>query len=289
MSVPFTVQIKTAPHNNPSGSFVTAQGSDPHLITDTERSSFRIHDAQLKDAVRQYFRRAPNDAYLRSPTPWGDLYRTYGWPEVQVHTRVLSATVLSSNANIQALSTKVFKNNSSVPGVFNASLSQSVSDTTETNWSQANSVSVTQMVKYGIEIIGGETTFGYSYTWGQGGSKSNSVTIGDTVGVEVPLNPGQSVIASLTAWRGTLRVRVTYVATLSGYTAVNYNPTHEGHHFWALDINSVLYAANLPTSVTITSDVDVNFYSNGEVTLVDPPSGAVISTHKVPVRNTVSN
>jgi hypothetical protein len=252
---------------------VSSNGSFSHLIADSERTTFGIQDAQLKDAVRQYFGRAPNDAYVRSPTPWGDLYQTYGWPQVETNVRVISATVTDNSLTQTALASKTLKNNSSITGTFTAQLSQSVTDTVETNWSQQNSVSVTQSVNYGIKIIGGETTFNYTYTWGQGGSQSTSVTVGDAVGVEVVLAPGQSVLATLSAGRGTLTVRVVYQATLSGLVAVNYDPPEQGHHFWAFDVNAVLRAGNLPTTYQITTDITIGYYSNGEVILTDPTTG----------------
>jgi len=281
----FSVQINTAPAGNPSGATVTASGTDQHIITDTERTTFNIQDSSLKNAVGKYFGKNPNDAYVESPTPWNDLYKTYGWPQVQTLLTVQSATVTSSNTTSSALAEKVLTNNSSVPATFNASLSQEVTDTTETNWSNSNTVTVSQSVNYGIEIVGGETSFSYAYEWGQGGSKSNSVTVGDTSGVTVELQPGQSVIARLTANRSNVTVRVVYQATLSGDTAINYNPTYNGHHFWALDINAVMNAGVLPTSKTITTDIQVGYFSNGTVTITDAAKGTVLKSESVKLSN----
>jgi len=281
----FNIAITTAPSGNPSGSTVSATGTDQHIITDTERNTFKIQDSDLKDAVRQYFGKAPNDAYLSSPTPWNDLYKTYGWPQVQTLVSIQSATVTGSTTSSTALSEKVFTNNSSTPATFTADLTQSVTDTTETNWSQSNSVTVSQSVHYGIDIVGGETTFSYNYNWGQGGSQTNSVTVGDSSGVSVELQPGQSVIAKLTANRSKVTVRVVYNATLSGDTAINYNPTYQGHHFWALDINAVLNAAHKATTATITTDIEIGYYSNGTVTIVDAAKGNVLKEEKVKLSN----
>jgi len=281
----FSVQIITAPAGNPSGAKVNASGTDQHIITDTERTTFNIQDASLKNAVGKYFGKNPNDAYVESPTPWNDLYKTYGWPQVQTLLTVQSATVTSSNTTSTALAEKTLTNNSSVPATFDASLSQSVTDTTETNWSNSNTVTVSQSVHYGIEVVGGETSFSYDYSWGQGGSKSSSVTVGDTSGVSVELQPGQSVIARLTANRSNVTVRVVYQATLSGDTAINYNPTYNGHHFWALDINAVMNSGGLATSKTITTDIQVGYFSNGEVTITDATKGTVLKSASVKLSN----
>src|SRR5947207_10532693 len=61
-------------------SSVNATGSVQHVITDKEVTTFGIQDSPLKNAVGKYFGKNPNDAYLHSPTPWNDLYKTYGWP-----------------------------------------------------------------------------------------------------------------------------------------------------------------------------------------------------------------
>ena len=79
---------------------------------------------------------------------------------------------------------------------------------------------------------GGETDFGYSLSWGEGGEKSKSVTIGSSSGVNVNLKLHQAVVATLTGSRGMVKVRIQYKAHLVGTTAVNYNPTYQGHHFW---------------------------------------------------------
>src|SRR5271156_1054538 len=74
-------------------SSVSASGSVQHVITDTEVATFGLQDGNLKNAVGKYFGQNPNDAFLHSPTPWGDLYRTYNWPQVQTVLVVDSATI----------------------------------------------------------------------------------------------------------------------------------------------------------------------------------------------------
>ena len=85
----------------------------------------------------------------------------------------------------------------------------------------------------------------------------------------VTLNPNESVTAVLSATRGQLKVRVTYVATLSGMAAVNYGHTYKGHHFWGLDIYAVMSSAKLPLSITITEDITIGYYSDATITLKD--------------------
>jgi len=243
------------------------------IITENDRNSFKIGDANLKKAVENLFGKSPNDAYLKSPTPWNDLYRTYNWPQVKRVLRVRDAKILSITSSPTVLATKKLANNSEKKGLFNTSISESVSNSTNTSWSNSNSIKVSQKFKYQIGFLGteggGETSFEYSHTWGQGGSESNSTTVGSTQGVQVSLDPGESVSAQLTASRGTMKIRITYEAYLIGNTAINYNPTYKGHHFWSLNIGGVMQAGGLKNLIQVVQDIEVGYYSNGQVTL-DP-------------------
>ena len=95
--------------------------------------------------------------------------------------------------------------------------------------------------------------------------------------MSVALDPGQSVTAELTASRGTLKARIVYKAYLIGSTAINYNPTFKGHHFWGLDLNAVMAAAGIPSLQRFTEDIEVGFYANSKIELKDA-TGSVTNT-----------
>ena len=254
-------------------SSVNATGSVQHIITDNEIKSFGVQDAALKNAVGKYFGRNPNDAFLHSPTPWNDLYKTYGWPEVQTLLVVQSAKITGITSQPVVVATKTFTNRSSKKAIFDASISDQVSNTTESNWSATNTIEVQQKFTYNVSFLGagggGETSMTYSHQWGQGGSESKSITVGSTSGVSVELEPGESIEAQLTASRGVMKVRITYQARLTGCTAVNYNPTFKDHHFWALDIGAVMQAGGLNNSLLFTEDIEVGYFSNAKIELRD--------------------
>lgn len=262
-----------------SSSSVTASGSVQHIITDTEVNSFGVQDGNLKNAVGKYFGKNPNDAFLHSPTPWNDLYKTYGWPQVQTVLTVASATITGITSQPVIVAQQTFKNNSNKQGTFNVGISDTVTDTVESNWSTTNSIDVTQTVEYGISFLGtgggGSTSISYSRTWGQGGSNSQSVAVGASQGVTVVLDPGESVLAQLTASRGVMKVRIVYQASLIGASAINYNPTFKDHHFWGLDLPSVMNAAQIKNSLQFTEDIEIGFYTNSEIELKDPSGKAV--------------
>lgn len=267
------IEINITAGKDEKSSSVTATGSVQHVITDNERTTFKLDDSQLKSAVEKYFGKKPNDAYLHSPTPWNDLYKTYHWEQVQTFLQVQSASIVGLSSEPVIIAEKELKNDSSKKATFNAGISDQVNDTTTTTWSQTNSIEIGQKFTYNVSFLGagggGETSLSYTGTWGEGGSQSKSITVGSQQGVSVELDPGQSVIVELTASRGVLKVRIVYKAFLAGLSALNYNPTYKGHHFWALPIASIMAASSLPNSLEFTEDIEVGYYSNSKIILKD--------------------
>lgn len=263
-------------------SSVSASGSVQHIITDTERSTFGIDDQGLKNAVGKYFGQAPDDAFLHSETPWNDLYRTYGWPQVQTVLVVESATITGITSQPTVVAQNILRNDSKVAATFNAAASESVSNTTTTSWSSTDSVQVGQKFSYEVSFLGtggkGETSLTYTHSWGQGGSESEQVTVGSSQGVSVLLQPGQAVDAEITASRGAMKVRIVYRASLIGSTAINYGHPYNGHHFWGLDLSTVMSAAGLPLTKTFTEDIEIGFYANDAVILTDPVTKKVLTS-----------
>jgi hypothetical protein len=254
-------------------SSVSASGSVEHVITDTEVNSFGIQDGALKNAIGKYFGKNPNDAYLHSDTPWGDLYKTYGWPQVQTVLVVESATITGITSEPTIVASQVFSNNSNVKGTFNVGISQQVTDTTSNTWSNTDTITVGQKFTYKVSFLGtgggGETSMSYAHTWGESKTETLAVTVGTQSGVSVTLDPGQSVTAQLTASRGVMKVRMVYKAYLTGDTAINYNPTYRDHHFWALDIGGVMAAGGIQNIQRVTEDIEIGFYSNSKILLLN--------------------
>jgi len=268
------IEISIKAGADTSTSSVSASGSEQHIITDKERKTFDIEDSGLKNAVEKYFGKKPNDAYLHSPTPWDDLYKTYGWSEVQTILDVKSSKVTEITSEPVIVATKKFVNSSTKIATFDASISDQVNNTTESNWSQTDTIEVGRKITYSVSFLGtgagGETSMTYSHSWGQGGSESKSITVGSSSGVSVELGPGESVEAVLTASRGVMKVRIVYMAHLTGSSAVNYNPTYKDHHFWSLPITGVMGAASLSTTREFTEDIEIGYYSDAKIELRDP-------------------
>lgn len=275
------ISISIIAGNDESASSVNASGTVQHVITDEERTTFKLGDKQLKDAVKAYFGKSPNDAYLHSPTPWGDLYKKYSWPQVQMVLVVQSAEILGITSEPVIVKTQEFTNESSKKGTFNVAINESVNNTTSSNWSTGGTLSVGQKITYQIGFLGtgggGETSLSYSQSWGVGGQESKSITVGSTSGVSVELDPGESIVAELMASRGVMKVRVRYNAYLIGNTAINYNPTYKDHHFWSLGIGGVMSSGEVKNSVQSTEDIEIGYYSNSKIVIKDKTTGKLVS------------
>ncbi len=257
---------------------VTASGSDVHVISDDEKKAFDVTDGPLKDAVKAHFGKKPNEAYLHSSTPWGDLYKKYHWPEVETTLTIKKAEVLSTNSKPVIVATAIFDNTKgSEAYTYHAKVWEQVSNTEEHTWSSSDSITVSQSVKYGTKF-GGQTTASYTHEWGKSHTESQTINVGFETGVDVTVQPGQERVVNLSATLGTMTVRVTYDASLSGDVATNYNPTYKGHHFWEMPITEVLSAVHRPSSKVITEDVVISFYSNATVQVVDPNKKEVLES-----------
>ena len=215
---------------------ISASGTSQHPITSEEKKAFGLNDAKIKQGVGNNFGKEPSDVFLCDPTPWGDIYSRYGWEPVQSVATVERYEVLGVSSEPLILTTKRLQNHSNNKASFSAALTQQVSNTIETNWSQSHNVSMAQSISYNF-IVNGKTSISYNGTWGRGGSKSETITVGDHSGVEIKLNPGQSARAVLSTKRSVVRIRVFYKVYLTGSVFANYCPTYKDHHFWNLDIN----------------------------------------------------
>ena len=162
--------------------------------------------------------------------------------------------------------TQTFTNDSSHRATFNVGITETVTDTSSSSWNTGGTLTMSQKINYDIGFLGtgggGETSVTYSQSWGEGGQESKSVTLGSSSGMSIELDPGQSVVAQLTATRGVMKVRIRYKAHLVGSTAVNYNHKYKDHYYWALGIGGVMSAGGNSNSVVSTEDLEIEYYSS---------------------------
>lgn len=210
-------------------------------------------------------------------------------PPTKMQLTFQKAEILDFHAENTALASENFDNVSSIPALFTSNLAVSKTNSSTTSWSESNSFTFNQSIKYQIGFLGtgagGSTGFSYNHSWGEGGSETTSTTIGTTSGVSVTLQPKQHVTATLSATQGTMRVRVTYTAALTDGSAVIWNiprpfPT-DGHLDQVFPkLEPALAANGRTTNVQVIQDLDIGYFSGGKIEIKDS-LGNVLSS--VPV------
>ncbi len=280
-------QISIIAGKDEQSSSVTASGQIQNVITDGERDAFQINDPELMEALIAGNGKTPKGAWLRDPTPpVGTLFGTYNWEQTSTVMSITSAEILGITSEPVILKTQEFENSSSVEATFNVSISDTVTDSSSSEWSTGGSLTVGQSISYEVSFlgsgVGGETSLAYSQEWGEGGTHSTEVMVGSESGVEVTLQPGQSVIASLTASRGVMRVRVHYNAKLRGYTAVYYDDsTYKNIDYYSFWTPTVMSNTNISNSVDSTEDIEIGYFSNGNITLMDGATKEIMESFNV--------
>uniref|UniRef100_A0AAU6PBD9 Venom peptide n=1 Tax=Comana monomorpha TaxID=1555636 RepID=A0AAU6PBD9_9NEOP len=260
------ISIKMVASTKENVAKIEYDGREEHVITDKDRDTFGLSDGMVKTAVNNYFGERPTDVYLKSKTPWGDLYEKYNWPQVRLILSPIQAKVLGVQSEPVIINSQEFSNNSTEEAKFTATISQTIEDTVSNSWSKGGEFTLGQEISYSCEFAGvgvsGTTSMSYTASWGQETSKSKSLTVGSSTGVEVTVKPGKATQVSLTATRGTMDAQVDYKAKLEGSVVCNYENTFKNHHFWSLNVNSLLPAVGLPKEIASRETMKIGFYSN---------------------------
>ncbi len=265
--MPFSIEVV---YGKDSGSStVKVGGEDVRRLTNDLYPAFGITPELLTSAVEAYLGKRPDAVYVSDPTP-ENWYASNSWEPVTLRLHPVEASIVSIDTATTQLKSQVFSNRSSKAGSFDVSITEDVSDSVETNWSQSISIGVTQSVSYGIELIGGDTSISFQTDFQKGGSQSRTVSMGQSSGVMVDLEPGEAVTATLTAAKGTMRVRVRFEAYLTGVVAAYYKGSFKYKHVWPVNIAGALQALDGPHVLSIVNDIAIDCFSSGEIVLEDP-------------------
>ncbi|KAF9411538.1 hypothetical protein HW555_009686 [Spodoptera exigua] len=264
-------------------------GANEAIISDLEVQTFQLTEENLKKSVENYFGHKPDDVFLKSPTPWGDLYVTYKWKQVNRLLKPLGAKILSVEFKPFLVLSQSFNNTSSKPSLFKAHLTQNVENTISSSWEKYSEISDSQDIKYGFDIkamgVSGKATFYLYSKWGERFLKFQTVTVGSQSGLDISLQPGQSAIAELIATRGVMKIQINYAASLTGIVAVNFADLYKGHHFWSLDVNKMLTAGGLNKTVLSSELIDFAFYVKSRVDLRDLDTNETLASVPLMVFN----
>jgi len=266
-------------------SIVNTSGGHVNTITDGQQGAFNIRTPQLRNAVQRIRGQAPNDVFVRSPTNpplTVDLYQEFNWPQVQAHLDITGAQVLDMSLVPEIVAQADFVNNSSVNGTFRVNLNTTVTDTVTSSWHIEHGIAVGQSVSYSIgSIVGGETSFEYSHGWGEAGEHSRSISLSSGSEVEVELEPGQAVTASMISNRGQARVQVRYRSRLTGGVASNYNPRHNGSHFWQCPIGQVMDNVPTPRHLDTIETLQIGMFTSTRIEIRDKETNRLLKTYRL--------
>ncbi|XP_030036383.2 spherulin-2A [Manduca sexta] len=238
-------------------------GTDADTISDTEVTTFDLTDENLKNSIHAYTNEHPDDAFLKSPTPWGDLYKTYNWPEVTRVLTPLRAKILSVTNHPAVLTTHVYNNTTPKTSTFPAKIHEDVHNTLTSIWETTGDLTP-QDIDYEFDIKAESWDnhgFTYAAKWGQEVVKTQMFTVGLESGAPITLEPKQSAVAELHVTKNMMRVQLDYEATLTGSTAAHFSKAHKGHRFWAFAVDAVMAAGNMRRSVKSSEAIQIVYYT----------------------------
>ncbi|CAG5053939.1 unnamed protein product [Parnassius apollo] len=155
---------------------ITHSSFEINIIGHREIELFNIGNANIRNAVKGHYHWSPSNVYLKSPTPWGDLFQKYNWEQVSRVLTVKSAR-LKTITKKPVIVSQDFDNVSYKTIKVNTGISQTVENTISTSWTKTKEQNTSQLNYWASE------------------EQSETITIGTTSGVETELQPGHAATA----------------------------------------------------------------------------------------------
>lgn len=278
-SCSITIDIHASDSISTSG--VDLRGTVSDIIGDKERVTFGVTDENLRNAAEKYSGGKPKDVFLRSPTPWNDLYQTYGWRQVHRVLRPIRSRILDVRSEESVINLKEMHNNSTATVIFDASVARDVENSVSNKWSKGGVLSVQDPISYSINYTLGSVTgpdFEYTSPWGADALETKQITIGSDSDEGVPLEAGKSIKAELIATKVTIILEIDYSASLNGHVACNYPKKYNGHHFWRYDVNALQEAGKLRKAVNSSEVIKIKYYSNPKMVITNKDTREMVSS-----------
>jgi hypothetical protein len=249
---------------------VSTIGRVTDLITDEERVLFGVTDKALIALIGADRGKDPDEVHLRNHR----FFDQYGWPKTHRVFEVKKSEVVSLDFKPVALVTNQYENRrGKLPVSHNASLTFGTSLSATTQWNVTSKIAIDQKIKYEVGFLGtgagGETAISFEAGYGQGASETRASTITSSNTASFSIDPGQSVRAVLSASKGVLRIKITYVSYLEGDVYYDYSTPYEGHHRWAEPIADVMASGDLPNAIGSSEIIEIGFYANAKVIVED--------------------
>ena len=254
---------------------VHISGSVTNLITEEERKTFGLTDEKVKQTIAKYFGTIPDNVYLQSPTPWGNLFKTMNWQQIRRVVLPQKAAILSAKSEPVLVKTKEFLNEGSTEKSFNTEMIEYVTNAVSSKWDSDGKLDV-EDVLYEFDMKTEPTFLTFLSKWGEDTDKYMPMTIGSQV--QMTLAPKQKVLTELYVTKEEMVIRVDYETSLEGSVAMNFDKLYKGHKFWSVNINNILASGGLKTVVHTSEMIDFVQFTDPRVVVKDAMSGEVIKT-----------
>ena len=254
---------------------IVAHGCEFHVITDDEIGKFQLRDrGRIQDRIEKDWGRRPHEIYFKdSPKmPWKSedaSYARFGWHQLRTQLCAVRARLLDISTQTVTIASQTFENNNDAPATFTAEVHREVTNRVNRTWNAQVTAGFTQSISYEIGgdavggSVGGETTFSFEASYGQGGEKERSETVGTQTGVEVSLDPGKKASAQLVVAKGVIRAQVDYEVRVDGQVFIDFGKKKfKGHHFYADALNK---AWGGTVGERRSEQLQIEHYSNAHV------------------------
>ncbi|CAH0718616.1 unnamed protein product, partial [Brenthis ino] len=254
---------------------VKVLGSIVNVISKTEQNTFGLTDEKLKQSVSKYFGLVPDNVYVHSPTPWGDLYKTMNWEPIRRVVVPQKAAVLSVKSEPVLVARKEFVNEDVVPKTMKTEFREYVTNAISSKWDTEGELDV-EDIMYELDMKTDPTFISFSSKWGQDSDKYMPMTVGSEI--ELTLAPNQKYVAELYVTKEEMMIRVDYETSLRGSVAINFDKEYRGHKFWAVDVNTLSTVGGFRKVVHSSEIIEYVQFIDANIVVKDPETEAVIKT-----------
>jgi len=266
-------------------SSIKATGIFERPLTDEDKKKLGLNSDKVGNAIETIYGHGPTDIYYDYPGGSHNLFEKYGWAPVTVVCTPISAELKLQDADDTTYVGTTIINNSDINAKGTSNVDNSFSISMGNSWSHETTLSISQEIDYGVSLegvgnIGGKTTFGYSSSYGKGGSVSEQQTVNVSSGVEIDVPPHTAARAELRVGSKKVIATVVFKCYIKGTIACNYkhqkqlNGISGQHHFFHFPVANVLNHAGIKNVFTDVSTITGGYYTDTIIAIVNVESGA---------------
>ncbi|CAH2098947.1 unnamed protein product [Euphydryas editha] len=248
-------------------------GASVSMLGEIDKATFGLTDDNLKQAITNMGMK-PDNVFLNSPTPWGDLFKTMNWEPTRMIFEPKKAEILSVKTEQVLVKSNNVYNKHTEPITHKVDMRQTVMNTISSKWSKEGELEV-KNIHYNVLMKTPESgEFSFISKGSEDIEKLVPITVGDLT--EITLEPKQKLVAELYATAEHTMVRVDFEAKLAGTVALNFDNKFEGHRFWSVDINTLLTAGGLKKVMHFSEIIEVIQFTDTKVLVKDAATDKVV-------------